>query len=72
MLTNGGRGVALLWPLETLRHFTPFTPIAVSPIGLSDFISALGIKVLYSETIWIWVPLTLIAAAGFGIRKRTS
>jgi|TARA_R110002049_G_scaffold7817_9_gene44172 inner membrane protein len=71
MLTNGGLGVALFWPLETVRHFAPFTPIAVSPIGLSDFISARGIKVLYSEAIWIWIPLTLIAAAGFGIRKRT-
>lgn len=72
MLTNGGLGVAIYWPFEAARHFAPLTPIAVSPIGLSDFISARGIKVLYSEAIWIWIPLTLIAAAGFGIRKRTS
>jgi inner membrane protein len=69
MLTNGGLGVALYWPFQAARHFAPFTPIVVSPIGISDFISARGIKVLYSEAIWIWLPLTLIAAAGFGIRK---
>ena len=71
MLTNGGLGVAVLWPFDDIRHFAPFTPIAVSPIGISDFISGRGIKVLYSEAIWIWIPLTLIAAA-LGIRKRTS
>ncbi|MEO9634693.1 metal-dependent hydrolase [Parasphingorhabdus sp.] len=72
MLTNGGLGVALYWPFDTARHFAPHTPIAVSPIGISDFISDRGIKVLYSEAIWIWIPLTLIAAVGFGIRKRMS
>ncbi|ATW02646.1 hypothetical protein CHN51_03245 [Sphingorhabdus sp. YGSMI21] len=71
MLTNGGLGVALFWPFDPLRHFAPYTPIAVSPIGISDFISSRGIKVLYSEAIWIWIPLTLVAA-GFGIKKRTS
>ena len=71
MLTNGGLGVALFWPFAVARHFAPLTPIAVSPIGISNFISDRGIKVLYSEAIWIWIPLTLIAAAGFGIRKRT-
>jgi len=54
------------------QHFAPFTPIAVSPIRISDFIRAAGIKVLYSEAIRIWMPMTLIAAADFGIRKRTS
>ena len=70
MLTNGGLGVALLWPFEQTRHFAPLTPIAVSPIGLADFISARGAAVLYSEAVWIWMPLTLVAAVGIGIRKR--
>lgn len=70
MLTNGGLGVALFWPFASTRHFAPFTPIAVSPIGISDFISVRGIKVLYSEAIWIWMPMTLIAAAISSIRKR--
>ncbi len=70
MLTNGGLGAALFWPFDDGRYFAPFTPIAVSPIGISNFISMRGIKVLSSEAIWIWIPLTLIAAAGLGIRKR--
>ena len=70
MLTNGGLGVALFWPFELTRHFAPLTPIAVSPIGLSDFISARGATVLWSEAIWIWMPLTLVVAVGIGIRKR--
>ena len=70
MLTNGGLGVALFWPFEQTRHFAPLTPIAVSPIGLSDFISARGATVLWSEAIWIWMPLTLVVAVGIGIRKR--
>ena len=70
MLTNGGLGVALLWPFEQTRHFAPLTPIAVSPIGLADFISARGATVLYSEAVWIWMPLTLVAVVGIGIRKR--
>lgn len=71
MLTSGGLGVALFWPFEQARHFAPLTPIAVSPIGISDFISVRGIAVLYSEAVWIWIPLTLIAAAGVVIRKGT-
>tara|TARA_R110000868_G_scaffold107101_1_gene293109 strand:+ start:80 stop:655 length:576 start_codon:yes stop_codon:yes gene_type:complete len=71
MLTNGGLGVALLWPFDEARHFAPLTPIAVSPIGLSDFISARGIAVLYSEFVWIWMPIMLVVAAGVAIRKRT-
>ncbi|MEY2927557.1 MAG: hypothetical protein RL367_2034, partial [Pseudomonadota bacterium] len=41
MLTDGGLGVALLWPFDLNRHFFPFTPIRVSPIGTA-FLSARG------------------------------
>lgn len=61
-LTNGGLGAALFWPLDETRHFAPLTPITVSPIGIADFISARGIKVLQSEVIWIWTPLTISVA----------
>ncbi|WP_337658521.1 metal-dependent hydrolase [Sphingorhabdus sp. Alg231-15] len=58
-MTNGGLGAALFWPWDETRHFAPLTPVAVSPIGISNFISARGMKVLQSEAIWIWTPLTL-------------
>lgn len=68
-LTNGGLGAALFWPWSDTRHFAPQTPIAVSPIGLSNFFSARGMKVLQSEAIWIWLPLALLTVAVVGIRK---
>ena len=39
MLTNGGRGVALLAPFSNARYFFPWRPIEVSPISLRRFFS---------------------------------
>ncbi|QTD55688.1 metal-dependent hydrolase [Parasphingorhabdus cellanae] len=68
-LTNGGLGAALFWPWDDARHFAPLTPIAVSPIGISDFISARGMKVLQSEAIWIWTPLAVLVGAVLGLKQ---
>lgn len=54
--TNGGRGVALLWPFSAERFFAPVQPIEVSPIGLSRFLSGRGLDVLLSEFFWVWLP----------------
>ena len=59
-LTNGGLGAALFWPFDDNRYFAPITPIAVSPIGIDNFISARGFRVLVSEAIWIWAPLAVL------------
>jgi inner membrane protein len=56
MLTDGGRGIALLWPFSERRMFAPFTPIEVSPIGLGNFLSGRGLEVMLSELLWIWAP----------------
>lgn len=62
-LTNGGLGVAALWPLENTRFFAPWRPIRVSPIG-ADFFSAYGMQVLMNEVLWIWLPaLAFVAVA---------
>jgi inner membrane protein len=61
MLTNGGKGVALLWPLDSGRYFFAFTPVEVSPIGVSRFLSGQGLAVLWSELCWIVLPLLLVA-----------
>lgn len=55
-LTNGGLGVALLWPFSDARFFSPWRPIAVSPLSLRRFFSAQGMHVLKSEALWIWLP----------------
>ena len=61
-MTNGGRGVALLWPLSNERFFLPWTPVEVSPLGLGRFLSARGFAVLKSEALWIWLPLGAVVA----------
>lgn len=71
-LTNGGLGAALFWPFDNARHFAPFTPIAVSPIGIANFISERGLRVLISEAIWIWTPLTVLTCVvwAFGEKRK--
>jgi inner membrane protein len=32
-LTDGGLGIALLWPFSNARYFAPWRPIPVAPIG---------------------------------------
>ena len=60
-LTDGGLGIALLAPFDDTRHFFPWTPIRVSPIGIEDFFNARGWITLKSELLWIWSPLLLLA-----------
>ena len=59
-LTNGGLGVALLWPWSDVRWFAPWRPVAVSPIG-AQFFSSRGVTVFVSEMLWIWLPLAMTA-----------
>jgi inner membrane protein len=67
--TNGGLGVAFFWPWSENRFFSPFRPIKVSPIGISDFLPyAAG--VLLSELLWVWIPCMLGGAALAAHRKR--
>lgn len=71
--TNGGLGVALLWPYSELRYFAPWRPIAVSPFGLERFI-AQAPKLLASELRWVWLPLfgtaLLVLAGRLLLRRR--
>lgn len=68
-LTNGGLGVALLWPWSHERFFTPWRPIAVSPIG-AGFFSLRGLEVLWSELRWVWAPTLCFACGLWGLRRR--
>jgi inner membrane protein len=58
-LTDGGLGVALLWPFEHTRFFAPWQPIPVSPIGLG-FLSSRGLEIAAFETFWS-LPLWCVA-----------
>ena len=61
MLTDGGKGIALLWPLNDQRMFAPFRPIEVSPILLRGFENGKLPLVLASELIWLIAPALLLA-----------
>jgi inner membrane protein len=60
-LTSGGLGVAFFAPFENSRYFFPWRPIHVSPMSVSAFLSATGVRVLRSELRWIWLPAALAA-----------
>ena len=61
MLTDGGKGIALLWPVSGDRIFAPFRPIEVSPILLRGFENGKLPLVLASELIWLIAPALLFA-----------
>jgi inner membrane protein len=56
-LTDGGLGCALFWPFDLTRHFAPWRPIPVSPIGLGYF-SEYGLMVAATEIV-LFMPLFL-------------
>ena len=61
-LTNGGLGVAFFSPFQNERYFFPWRPIVVSPIGVASFFSETGLRVIWSELRWVWVPFGLVYA----------
>jgi inner membrane protein len=64
MLTNGGEGIALFWPLSSERHFLPWRPLDVAPLSVRQFLAEPA-AVLASELRWIWLPALALAAAGW-------
>ena len=68
-LTNGGLGIAFLWPWSTDRFFAPVQVIEVAPLGLRRFLSARGTAVLWSELLWVWLPLLGLALAMLWLRR---
>jgi inner membrane protein len=58
-MTDGGLGIALLWPFSLTRFFAPWRPIVVAPIG-ADFFTVYGATVAASEVV-LFAPLLLYA-----------
>ena len=69
MLTNGGVGIALLWPFSGERWFSPWRPVEVSPVALSRFLTQRGADVLLNEAKTIWLPLMTLALTLFALRQ---
>ncbi len=70
-MTDGGLGVAFFSPFNNTRYFLPWTPIRVSPIGITRFFTFRGLEVVQSELLWIWLPTALLVLAVWLIRPRT-
>jgi len=65
-MTDGGLGIALLWPWSNHRFFAPWRPIPVAPIGAA-MLTARGLDVVLREAV-LFLPLF---AVGLWPRKRT-
>jgi inner membrane protein len=68
--TNGGKGVAFFAPFDNARHFFPWQPLRVSPIGVERFFTTRGLETLLSEMKWIWIPSALCILAGQVFKRR--
>lgn len=66
--TNGGLGIALLWPWSGERYFAPFQVIEVSPLSIRQFWSQWGVRVVWSELAWVWGPCTVLAGTLLWVR----
>ena len=62
MMTNGGHGIAILWPLNDQRYFFDWRPIRVAPLALSRF-PARAAAIVKTEALWIWLPAIAVALA---------
>jgi inner membrane protein len=69
-MTIGGLGAAFFAPFDNSRNFLPWTPIRVSPIGITNFVADGGIPVFPSEFLWIWLPSALLAAAALFVPRQ--
>ncbi len=69
-LTDGGLGVAFFAPFSNERYFFPFRPLAVSPIAAELFFSPRGLRVLQTETVWLWIPAALLGTLGSVVTRR--
>jgi len=69
-LTDAGRGVGFLIPLDDGRYFFPWRPLGTSPIGVQAFFSGPVREILWNEFRWVWLPvLALLALRGLVVRR---
>jgi len=68
--TDKGLGVGFFIPFDDTRYFLPWRPIFASPMRITQFISRTGLKVLWKELVWIWLPVLLLLLGVRFIRGR--
>ena len=62
-LTDGGKGIALLWPFTNERFFAPWRPIPVAPIG-SRILSGAGLKLMAWEALYATAQSPIMSRNG--------
>ena len=68
--TNGGLGIAFLWPFSAERYFAPIQGIEVSPLSIKRFLSQRGAAVITSELLWVWLPCMTVGILAAVLRWR--
>ncbi len=59
-MTDGGHGIALLWPFDDARVFAPWRPIPVAPLMPTAWMSERGAEVVTKELLYFG-PLLIYA-----------
>jgi len=68
-MTGGGLGIGLFIPFSNERIFLPWRPIAVSPIGIWEFFSEWGLRVMKSELRYVIFPSFMMVVLACIIRS---
>jgi inner membrane protein len=71
-MTDGGLGVALLWPFSDNRFFLPWRPIQVTPMRIDGLFSREGLRIVGSEIAVIWLPTIVIGGLAWRYAKKRS
>ncbi|MDD4929495.1 MAG: metal-dependent hydrolase [Gallionella sp.] len=72
MLTNGGLGVAYLWPFSDQRFFLSEQVIQVAPLSLRRLFGPAGLAVARSELLWVWLPACCVLSVFLLARGRNA
>lgn len=68
-LTTGGKGIGFFIPFDNSRYFFPNRVIQVSPLGIDEFFTEWGMRVILSELKYIAIPCIIILITLFVVKK---
>jgi len=68
-ITTGGKGIGFFIPFDNSRYFFPNRVIQVSPLGVREFFSEWGVRVIISELKYIAIPCLIILITLFIVKK---
>ena len=60
--TDAGLGIGLLIPFSEKRFFFEFRPIRTATVNPLTFFQKRSLAVLWSEVVWVWLPLLSLSA----------